>query len=173
MSKAEYSANISVFIGETLTDLEKTSKELDKLTKELEEFLKDYFARTIGVNEGESVSPSLRKQRLKELYFALSKYLHPDVGGDAQLFQQVKQAYDNGDIACLTAIFNEMKLNRLSKLGHEAGLGVAYLAFDNNLKRLKSELENLKTSQEYQLLQKARLYKLIGLDLAEEVLLAG
>lgn len=100
--------------------------ELEEVEEQLEEFMvkwnsyfSKYFARKsdeIWVNEEtgevridppeeseEDIKPNRRSRRakpsrLKKLYKEISKYTHPDKGGNSDIFKKVKSSYEDEDL---------------------------------------------------------------------------
>jgi hypothetical protein len=57
------------------------------------------------------VKKEFKKPKLKKLYKKLSSVLHPDIGGDGDLFLKLKQYYDSNNLFELIKIANENNID--------------------------------------------------------------
>ena len=80
-----------------------------------------------------------KDKKLKDLYKKLSRYLHPDKGGTAEKFSELKQAYDENDLLGLVKIAGNNKINIEIK---EDDLELA----EKSINKLQTNIKNFKNS---------------------------
>lgn len=108
--------NAEMWINEETGELRNNPPEVDKISKR-----KD------------------KPKKLKKIYKKLSKFLHPDKGGTAKIFSDLKDAYDDNDLLRLVKIAGN---NDIEVEVTEEDIGLA----EKSINRLQSSIVNFHNS---------------------------